>query len=142
MGLNLSNQQIAKEVSLNDDDVHAMASHLRDGLVAKVPEATLDGEVEADEVYIVAEHKGNPAAVQKNKNGKTGCLLRLSGGVEREAGDVTVLVPSEAGGRANPGSGPCHLSGVRTGDADPLQQPSGHCVAAGSGSGAPEDPAL
>jgi len=26
-----------------------MASHLREGLVAKVPEATLDGEVEADE---------------------------------------------------------------------------------------------
>src|SRR3954463_4421714 len=80
--------------------------------------------------------------LQKNKNGKTGCLLRLSGGVERGARDVTVLVPSKAGGRANPGSGPCHLSGVRTGDADPLQQPSGHCVAAGSGSGAPEDPAL
>jgi hypothetical protein len=63
MGLNLSNQQIAKELSLNDDD--DMASHLREGLVAKVPEATLDGEVEADEVYIVAGHKGNPAAVQK-----------------------------------------------------------------------------
>ena len=65
MGLNLSNQQIAKELSLNDDDVHDMASHLREDLVAKVPEATLDGEVEADEVYIVAGHKGNPAAVQK-----------------------------------------------------------------------------
>ena len=25
----------------------------------------LDGEVEADEVYVVAGHKGNPAAVQK-----------------------------------------------------------------------------
>jgi hypothetical protein len=41
-----------------------MASHLREGLVAKVPEATLDGTVEADEVYVVAGHKGNPAAVQ------------------------------------------------------------------------------
>jgi hypothetical protein len=39
-------------LSLNDDDVHDMASHLREGLVAKVPEATLDGEVEADEVYM------------------------------------------------------------------------------------------
>jgi transposase-like protein len=65
MGLNLSNQQIAQELSLNDDDVHAMASHLREGLVAKVPEATLDGAVEADEVDVVAGHKGNPAAVQK-----------------------------------------------------------------------------
>ena len=65
MGLNLSNQQIAQELSLNDDDVHAMASHLRGGVVAKVPEATLEGTVEADEVYVVAGHKGNPAAVQK-----------------------------------------------------------------------------
>ena len=65
MGLNLSNQQIAQELGLNDDDVHAMASHLREGLVAKVPEAMLEGTVEADEVYVVAGHKGNPAAVQK-----------------------------------------------------------------------------
>ena len=65
MGLNLSNQQIARELSLNDDDVHNMASHLREGLVAKVPEAILDGEVEADEVYVVAGHKGHPAAVAK-----------------------------------------------------------------------------
>ena len=65
MRLNLSNQQIAKELSLNDDDVHDMASHHREGLVAKVPEATLEGEVEADEVYVVAGHKGNPAAAQK-----------------------------------------------------------------------------
>ena len=65
MGLNLSNQQIAQELGLNDDDVHDMASHLRGGLVAKVPEATLEGTVEADEVYVVAGHKGNPAAVQK-----------------------------------------------------------------------------
>jgi hypothetical protein len=42
-----------------------MASHLREGLVAKVPEATLEGTVEVDEVYVVAGHKGNPAAVQK-----------------------------------------------------------------------------
>ena len=65
MGLNLSNQQIAKELGLNDDDVQDMASHLREGLGAKAPEATLDGEVEADEAYVVAGHKGNPAAVQK-----------------------------------------------------------------------------
>ena len=65
MGLNLSNQRIAQELSLNDDDGHAMASHRREGLVAKVPETPLGGEVEADEVDIVAGHKGNSAAVQK-----------------------------------------------------------------------------
>jgi hypothetical protein len=33
MGLNLSSQQIAQELSLNDDDVHSMASHLREDLI-------------------------------------------------------------------------------------------------------------
>jgi transposase-like protein len=65
MGLNLSNRQIARELGLNEDDVQAMANHLRDGLVGKIPAVMLDGEVEADEVYVVAGHKGNPAAVQK-----------------------------------------------------------------------------
>src|SRR5689334_12741765 len=41
MGLNLSNRQIAQELGLDDDDVHDMASHLREGLVAKVPDAML-----------------------------------------------------------------------------------------------------
>src|ERR671926_309363 len=42
MGLNLSDRQIALDLGLNDDDVHDMASRLREGLVAKVPEARLD----------------------------------------------------------------------------------------------------
>jgi transposase-like protein len=71
MGLNLSNLQISRELGLNEDDVQVMTTHLRDGLVAKIPEVVLDGEVEADEVYVVAGHKGNPAAVQK-KAGKDG----------------------------------------------------------------------
>jgi hypothetical protein len=65
MGLNLSNCQIAKELGLNEDDAHAMATHLREGLVAKVPDVVLDGEVGADEVYVIAGHKGNPEAVKK-----------------------------------------------------------------------------
>ena len=35
MGLNLSNQQIAKELGLNKDDVQQMTSQLRQGVVAK-----------------------------------------------------------------------------------------------------------
>jgi transposase-like protein len=65
MGLNLSNLQIARELGLNEDDVHSMASCLREGLVAKAPEVKLEGVVEIDEVYVVAGHKGNPAATQK-----------------------------------------------------------------------------
>ena len=35
MGLNLSNQQIAAELDLNKDDVQAMTTQLREGVVAK-----------------------------------------------------------------------------------------------------------
>jgi hypothetical protein len=65
MGLNLSNRQIAQELDLSVSDVQAMTEQLRGGLVAKIPPVTLDGEVEVDEVYVVAGHKGNPAAGAK-----------------------------------------------------------------------------
>jgi transposase-like protein len=65
MGLNLSNRQIAEELGLNGSDVQVMTEQLRSGLVAKVPAARLDGEVEIDEIYLVAGHKGQPAAVAK-----------------------------------------------------------------------------
>ena len=65
MGLNLSNRQIAHELGLSGSDVQAMTEHLRSGLVAKTPAVVLDGTVEVDEVYVVAGHKGNPAAVAK-----------------------------------------------------------------------------
>ena len=42
-----------------------MTEQLRRGLVARIPEARLEGEVEIDEVYVVAGHKGQPAAVAK-----------------------------------------------------------------------------
>ncbi len=65
MGLNLSNQQIAQELDLNKDDVQKMTKQLREGVVAKKAPVTLSGEVECDEVYVVAGHKGHPAAVKK-----------------------------------------------------------------------------
>ena len=65
MGLNLSNRQIAKELDLGASDVQAMTEHLRQGLTAETPAVILDGEVEIDEVYAVAGHKGNPTAVAK-----------------------------------------------------------------------------
>ena len=47
------------------DDVHQMTSQLREGVVLRKPEVKMGGDVECDEVYVVAGHKGNPAAVQK-----------------------------------------------------------------------------
>ena len=46
-------------------DVQAMTEQLRRGLVGKAPPVRLAGEVEIDEVYVVAGHKGQPAAVAK-----------------------------------------------------------------------------
>jgi len=65
MGLNLSNRQITLELGLSLSDAQAMTEQLRRGLVARIPEARLEGEVEVDEVYVVAGHKGQPAAVAK-----------------------------------------------------------------------------
>ncbi len=65
MGLNLSNRQIALELGLDTSDTQAMTEQLRRGLAAKVPVVELKGEVEIDEVYVVAGHKGQPAAVAK-----------------------------------------------------------------------------
>jgi transposase-like protein len=65
MGLNLSNRQIAQELDLGETDAQAMTEQLRCGLAAKLSPARLEGEVEIDEVYVVAGHKGQPAAVAK-----------------------------------------------------------------------------
>jgi hypothetical protein len=71
MGLNLSNHQIAQELDLNKDDAHQMTCQLRQGIVRKKPSPTLTDEVECDEVYIVAGHKGKPEEVKK-KGGAAG----------------------------------------------------------------------
>ena len=65
MGLNLSNRQIALELGLDASDTQAMTEQLRRGLVAKAPAVELQGEVEVDEVYVVAGHKGQPEEVAK-----------------------------------------------------------------------------
>ena len=65
MGLNRSNRQIAEELGLSASDVQGMTEQLRRGLAAKIPPVRLAGEVEIDEVYVVAGHKGQPAAVAK-----------------------------------------------------------------------------
>jgi transposase-like protein len=65
MGLNLSNEQIAKGLDLDPDDAQRMTTRLREGIVVRKPEVILGGEVECDEVYVVAGHKGHPGAVRK-----------------------------------------------------------------------------
>ena len=66
MGLNLSNRQIARELDLNKDEVQQMTTQLREGIVQHKAPVRLEGEVECDEVYLIADHKGPPEAVKKN----------------------------------------------------------------------------
>ena len=65
MSLNVSNSQIAQELDLNISDVQKMTEQLRQTIHEKRPDVTLSGEVECDEVYIVAGHKGHPKEVKK-----------------------------------------------------------------------------
>ena len=69
MGLNVSSNQIAKELDLQTSDIHDMTTTLRTGVVERTPEVTLEGEVEFDEVYIVLGHKGHPEAIKKSGTG-------------------------------------------------------------------------
>src|SRR5687767_13192097 len=80
MGLNLSNRQIAQELGLSGPDAQFMTEQLRHGLAARIPAATLEGEVEIDEVDVVAGHKGQPGAVAKR-----GALGGAVGWQERRA---------------------------------------------------------
>ena len=65
MGLNLSGLQMAHELDVPKDDARAMITQLRQGIVDRRPAAELSGQVECDEVYVVAGHKGHPEAVKK-----------------------------------------------------------------------------
>ncbi len=65
MGLNLSNLQIASELSLLETGAQEMTTQLRQSIVDRQEPITLEGEVECDEVYVVADHKGHPEAVKK-----------------------------------------------------------------------------
>jgi len=50
MGVNLSNQQVGKELGFCGSDVQAMTEQLRSGLIAKASPVRLEGEVEIDEI--------------------------------------------------------------------------------------------
>jgi hypothetical protein len=75
IGLNILKRQIAGELGLVVSDVQAMIEQLRRGLAARTPAVELTGEVEPDarassgidEVYVVAGHKNQPAAVTKRR---------------------------------------------------------------------------
>ncbi len=65
MSLKLSNAQIARKLGFDESDTHQMTSQLREGVYEKRPTVILSGSVEADELYLVAGHKGHPELVKK-----------------------------------------------------------------------------
>lgn len=65
MGLNISNRQISQELGVSEKTAQNMTNKLRTEVQKNNPEPTLSGEVEFDEVYVVAGHKGHPEAVKK-----------------------------------------------------------------------------
>jgi transposase-like protein len=67
MGLNISNAQIAEELGLCQSDSHRMGELVRHDVVERKPQAQLTNEVECDEVYIVAGHKGIPKAINNRE---------------------------------------------------------------------------
>ena len=67
MGLNVSYSQISRELDLSERTVHDMCDKLRRKVFEDRPVVQLSGEVELDEVYVVAGHKGHPEAVKKRE---------------------------------------------------------------------------
>jgi transposase-like protein len=67
MGLDTSNQQIAHELGLNESDSQQMTDLLRHGIFKRRTPVRLQGQVECDEVYVIAGHKGRPDKIQGRK---------------------------------------------------------------------------
>ena len=65
MNLNVSNRQIAKELDISEKTAQNMTRKIRDEVQKNSPDPKLSGEVEFDEVYVVAGHKGHPESVKK-----------------------------------------------------------------------------
>jgi hypothetical protein len=100
-------------LSLNENDVQEMTTQLREGLAAKTPPVVLSGEVEIDEVYVVAGHKGNPAAARKK--GRRGRRNRLKGApgrgtLEKEKPPILKHDPARRSGRLED-AGQCSADG-------------------------------
>ena len=93
LGLNVSNAQIAQELGLCASDSQRMAEQLRQGVVMRKPPIQLAGEVECDEVYVVAGHKGIPSAI-KNRDPRRN---RLKGARHVGNGKATCFWHGSAG---------------------------------------------
>lgn len=65
MNMNSSNRQISQELEVSEKTAQKMTTKIRKEVKKNSPDPELSGEVEFDEVYVVAGHKGHPNAVKK-----------------------------------------------------------------------------
>ena len=72
MGSNVSNALIAKEYDISDRSVPDICDKLRRKVFEECPLVQLSGEVELDEVPVVAGHKGHSKAEKKGKADHSG----------------------------------------------------------------------
>ena len=96
MGLNVSNQQIAEELSLDKDDVHEMTSALRQAVADKRPEVQLSGTVEFDEVQAI---RGSQRRLKKRAQGTQTETQRASGTRYARNGETADLRDDSTGRR-------------------------------------------
>lgn len=67
LGLNLSNNQIAQELGLSQSESQHIAEQIRTGVIMRKQPVQLSGDVEIDEVYVIAGHKGIPEAIKNRE---------------------------------------------------------------------------
>ena len=89
MGSNLSSDQIAKELDLDHGDAWAMTTTLRQGIIERRPEPALSGEVEWDEVYVVAGGSGEFVCGDERQPFRPEDLLFAAAGVEHRFENFT-----------------------------------------------------
>lgn len=65
MNINASNRQISQELEVSEKTAQKMTTKIRKEIEKNSPKPQLSGEVEFDEVYVVAGHKGHPESVKK-----------------------------------------------------------------------------
>ena len=63
---------------MSEKTAQKMTMKLRTEIEKNRPEVELSGEVELDEVYLVAGHKGHPEAVKKRPEGPKKAFKRCS----------------------------------------------------------------
>ena len=112
LGLNLSNRQIARELGVDEDSAHDMATQLRTGIVARQPEVVLSGRSKATKSTWLQAIKGLPRRSKKRETRPPTAFERGSRSQHTGQGKAADLRDDSTHGRGRA--------------ADARQRPTGH----------------